>query len=357
MRDDQLLQWLHGGMFETPMWERFLSCLLVNTDAAIVTLAFRFADEGHAVLRLAQAAGTARLPDSGLERAMFANEHQRSGRVYDLGELMEFMAPDARANARGWLDSQSITRWRGVLVSGDDAPDVWLSCGGGTAIDAGTGALLMMLAPHLTIAMRSLEALQRARLRTAIADAAFSRLRAGWFALDARCRIIDQSDTMAEMLRWDGPLRCGRYGRLIPASPEIDRRLTTLVRHLSEGRDVRPQAFCLCDDPWIDMLVTAASGAALVGARPATAIAYVRGDRHSHTDRCEQLEQLFGLLPSEARLAWQLAQAIPIADAAGALCLTVETARNYSKKIYAKTGARGQADLVRIITTSVLALH
>ncbi|PHX98275.1 MAG: chemotaxis protein CheY, partial [Rhodospirillaceae bacterium] len=36
--------------------------------------------------------------------------------------------------------------------------------------------------------------------------------------------------------------------------------------------------------------------------------------------------------------------------------LTVETARNYSKKIYAKTGARGHAELVRIILTSVLAI-
>ena len=43
-------------------------------------------------------------------------------------------------------------------------------------------------------------------------------------------------------------------------------------------------------------------------------------------------------------------------EAAADLGLTVETARNYSKKIYAKTGARGQAELVRNILTGVLAL-
>ena len=83
---------------------------------------------------------------------------------------------------------------------------------------------------------------------------------------------------------------------------------------------------------------------------------YVSGDRRSQADRCDQLVDLFGLLPSEARLAWLLAQATSIAEAAAALGLTIETARNYSKKIYAKTGARGQADLVRIVMTSVLAL-
>jgi len=51
-----------------------------------------------------------------------------------------------------------------------------------------------------------------------------------------------------------------------------------------------------------------------------------------------------------------MAQAISISDAAETLGLTIETARNYSKKIYAKTGARGQAELVRIVLTSVLAV-
>ncbi|MET0587942.1 MAG: LuxR family transcriptional regulator, partial [Novosphingobium sp.] len=35
------------------------------------------------------------------------------------------------------------------------------------------------------------------------------------------------------------------------------------------------------------------------------------------------------------------------------LQLTQETARNYSKRIYAKTGANGQADLVRLMLTGL----
>ena len=63
------------------------------------------------------------------------------------------------------------------------------------------------------------------------------------------------------------------------------------------------------------------------------------------------------LCPSpQRRVLWLRAQATSIADAADALGITVETARNYSKKIYAKTGAKGHADLVRIVLTSVLAI-
>lgn len=70
--------------------------------------------------------------------------------------------------------------------------------------------------------------------------------------------------------------------------------------------------------------------------------------------KCEQFVNLFGLLPSEARLAWQLAQGTSFADAAAMVGITEETGRSYSKKIYAKTD--GQPELVRILLTSVLAI-
>ena len=66
--------------------------------------------------------------------------------------------------------------------------------------------------------------------------------------------------------------------------------------------------------------------------------------------------QLFSLSRSEARLALALSQGKSLAEAATALGFTLETTRNYSKRIYAKTGTRGQADLVRIILASIIAL-
>ena len=51
-----------------------------------------------------------------------------------------------------------------------------------------------------------------------------------------------------------------------------------------------------------------------------------------------------------------LSRGMSITEAAQDLGLTVETARNYSKKVYAKTGARGQPDLIRFVMRSVLAI-
>ena len=93
------------------------------------------------------------------------------------------------------------------------------------------------------------------------------------------------------------------------------------------------QAFNLSKCPWVEMLVTPVQAPAFAGSQTPAAIVYISGDRRSQADRCEQLVDLFGLLPSEARLAWMLAQATTISEAADALGLTVETARNYSKNL------------------------
>ncbi len=70
----------------------------------------------------------------------------------------------------------------------------------------------------------------------------------------------------------------------------------------------------------------------------------------------EALEELWDLSSKEAQLAVAIANGKSLVEAAETLGLTVETVRHYSKRIYAKTGARGLADLTRLMLTSVAAL-
>jgi DNA-binding CsgD family transcriptional regulator len=128
------------------------------------------------------------------------------------------------------------------------------------------------------------------------------------------------------------------------------------VTALSGDAHARPRAIVLSRDPWLDMLLVATSVRANADGLGPSIVAYVHADGWSSADRCEQLGQLFDLIPSEARLALALSRGMSIAEAARDLGLTVESARTYSKRIYAKTGARGQADLVRFIHRSVLAM-
>lgn len=66
------------------------------------------------------------------------------------------------------------------------------------------------------------------------------------------------------------------------------------------------------------------------------------------------ISNLLGLSASEARLAKRLADGEPLEDASHALGLTFESGRTYLKRIFQKTGAKRQADLVRMILTSTL---
>ena len=361
--DDDLLQALHRGMFETPLWQGFLDRLLAQTGARLVSLVFRPAGQDTAINLHAGAA----LPGQ-VSSALGATPLRdplpyatmREGRVYSLEDLFDPGNAEHAAFVRGQMQPLGLTSLRCLRVTEPGGIDVWVSCVGDKRLGSPVGALLLALAPHLRIALRAFAALERERFRSAVTGEAFNRLKIGWLTLDAQCRIVEATDNMEQMFQWGGLLRRGRYDRLVPVSPTIDRRLTALVRRFSEARDGRPQAFNLSRDPWVDMLVTPVFGQVfgetISGHGAAAAIVYVSGDRRSQADRCEQLVDLFGLLPSEARLAWLLAQATGIADAAEALGITVETARNYSKKIYAKTGAKGHADLVRIVLTSVLAI-
>jgi len=357
--DDGLLQALHEGMFETPLWRDFLHRLLAKTGGRFTTLIFRPVDEDAVVELYAgepPSEDIRKLFVDGNLRDPFPYQSMRPGRAYALEELLDPADPRQQAFYQTAMLPQGLTHMRSIRVTEPSGIDLWLGCSGGKNIGSATGALLTALAPHLRIALRSYAALERERFRSAVTGQAFDRLKMGWLSLDAGCRIIDATDNVEQLFQWGTLLRRGRYDRLVPASPAIDRQLTALLKDFAANPEARPQAFNLSKDPWVEMLVTPVQSPAFSGSKTPVAIIYVSGDRRSQADRCEQLVDLFGLLPSEARLAWMLAQATSIAEAAEALGLTVETARNYSKKIYAKTGARGHAELVRIILTSVLAI-
>ncbi len=70
----------------------------------------------------------------------------------------------------------------------------------------------------------------------------------------------------------------------------------------------------------------------------------------------EILAQELGLALPEARLARALGQGATLRDAAAMQGVTIETARYYSKQIFAKIGARGQPDLIRRLWTGAVML-
>ena len=71
----------------------------------------------------------------------------------------------------------------------------------------------------------------------------------------------------------------------------------------------------------------------------------------------EQVCRLYNLTPTETRLAVRLVNGSSVAEASQGLHIKSDTARAYLKHIFAKVGARGQPDLVRILLRSLVGLR
>lgn len=357
--EGSLLTALYEGMFEQPLWHGFLTGLMAQTGASHASLMFR-PTEGNDTVRLSAGSDLLdKLQQIFIQKhgdPPLSNHRMREGRVYALNEFTDSSDMWMQAFHEKVLEPGGMNFLLTVRTVEPGGAHAWLSIMGDSEFGVADAALLTNLVPHIRIALRSFIALEQERFRSAVNSSVFGRLNFGWLTLDAQCGIVDMTSNMEQLFQRTGILRRGRYNRLMPASPAIDRELAALVKQIANGQPCPPKALHLSRDPWMDMLVAPVQKPMITGGATPVAIAYVSGDRESQADRHEQLADLFGLLPSEARLAWELAQGTSIADSAKTLGLTLETARNYSKKIYAKTGARGQAELVRIVLTSVLAI-
>ncbi len=357
-----LLEALHEGQFEQPLWSTFLERLRRRAQADYASLLIRRAQAPfnelvelfsrapgeHAGLRFE----TLYLLDPPRYHAL------RPERVYDLRELREAATPPARPEIPALGEFQHAQLMRVTEPGGCTA---WVVVARrARPFGAAEGALLSALARHLSLAIRAFVAVERERYRSEVAQHALHRLNFGWMSLAADGQLIDYDANAERMLQRSQVLRRTARGRLMLASPEADRALGKALRGFEENPQARPQAIHLSDEPWIDMLVlsTTAADRSMPAnrARAPMTIIYIHGDEQTSTHRVEQIVDLFGLSRNEARLALALSRGRSIADAAAEIGISLETARSYSKNIYAKTGTRRQADLVRLILISVITL-
>jgi DNA-binding CsgD family transcriptional regulator len=86
----------------------------------------------------------------------------------------------------------------------------------------------------------------------------------------------------------------------------------------------------------------------LLDERPA-ALVFISDPDAKPASRAAVLRALYGLTPTESRLADRLAQGQEVASAADEMGMTFETARFHLKNVFRKTGTSRQPDLIRLI--------
>lgn len=355
---------LHEGMFDEPHWATFLARLRTMVGANHAGIIFRSGQgqKGHPGVREFRSGLS--VPEH-VQRRYFEELYRsdpvpyhrlRPDCVYALSEFLDLSDPRHQRFREEILEPSQFHFGRLMRVEEESGADAWcIVARASQDFSAADAQLLASLAPHLRIALRTYVTIEHERLRAGISSDVVQRLNFGWLSLDYQGHVVDM-DGQAERLLQSSTLFRRVRGRLVPASAAADRVLADILRQAAAGQSIRPRLVNVSEDPWVDMLVLPIAGEPVPARnRPVLAV-YVQGDEQASTERAEHLMALFGLSANEARLALMLSRGRSIAECAGMLGLTLESARTYSKRVYAKTGTRGQADLVRLILASVVAL-
>ena len=216
---------------------------------------------------------------------------------------------------------------------------------------------LRSLTPHFTGALRTFSALKTAELERDVYRTALEGLACGTLLLDQSGRIVRADAAATRLLERDTALSIADF-RLRAADrtddSELREAILAAVRDSSNESPAYSRAIRLSTCTHLTLLVRSlAPSASSANKRAVAAVVYLSDTQAASTASAQRLIDLFDLNATEAALALQLVQGRTLAQAARQMHLTEQTARTYSKRIFAKTGTHRQADLVRLILTSV----
>lgn len=348
---------LYGGLHEQPRFSTFLERLRRRTQAEYVGLILRSdnaaledATEYFAGRNLRREARNLALHEIHmLERVHF--DRLRPGRVYSPAEFVDH-DPDYRKQRARNAGRLGIADERVVRIMDEDGVSAWLVMARGSPCNAADSALLSNLSQYMAVALRSLVLMERQRIAAAISAEGLFRTGTGWIVFDGAARIL-AIDAATQRCLHDLTGHAPQVGtRLLNVGMQSEKELTTAAANFAENPQAAARAIALNETPRLEALLTpAASLPASILEKPVM-LALCRLPKPGAPDRAGNLARLFDLPLREAELAIGLSDGLSLAEAGEALGLTLETTRNYSKRLYAKLGARGQAELVRLVYES-----
>jgi Response regulator containing a CheY-like receiver domain and an HTH DNA-binding domain len=237
---------------------------------------------------------------------------------------------------------------RVIRLADIDEASSWLILARAQPCTASDSALLSNLAPYVEEALRAQLQIEHHRVQASVSVQGLARSATAWIVMDREARVLSIDPRldawMQETLGYSP--RIGE--RLRDLGVQAERELLAAAGHFTSGQSGEPRPILLYDAPRLEALLTATTDIP----RPSMLV-LCRLPNARTLESVKRLASLFELPQREAQLAVALNEGLTIAEAAERMGLTLETARNYSKRLYAKLGVRGQAELVRLVSDSV----
>jgi len=281
----------------------------------------------------------------------------KPGRVYRYRDLETVQALDRDLFLEQFLEPAGLHELIIFRVASIPGSQMWVTITrppDAPPFEEAKRALCERLAEHLSIALTTHAVLNAARIEIATYARAADTLAFGVISLDSKGEVLSIDEAATRTLRRSdllsvkrGRLQAGESGRAFQAL--IDEVLLSGVQ--GGGRSVH-----LGGADGLDLLLLPRAMQADAGAKQPRVLVYISRHDERERDLAKHLGTLFGLSKTQARLAERMAAGRPLAEAAAEIGITEQTARSYSKEIYAKIGVTRQGELVQRILTSVAML-
>lgn len=209
------------------------------------------------------------------------------------------------------------------------------------------------LIEHMRSALTVYAELKKVELKRDIYASALRNLHMGYLLLDRRGHVIE-TDKEAELL-------LARNRDIFLSGAVLKVRNTDkneeLQRIIAEGLqtfDDFSRGLNIPGTHNLGLLIKSAPNSPILASHVAPhLVVYINEPNAPTAAPKARIAELFELSATEAALVVELVHGRTLAEAAAHIHITEQTARSYSKRIFSKTGTRRQAELVRLILTSV----
>jgi DNA-binding CsgD family transcriptional regulator/PAS domain-containing protein len=222
-------------------------------------------------------------------------------------------------------------------------------------VDAETRRRMELLVPHVRRAVAIGREIDRHKAKSANLEKMLDGVSAGVFLLDADARLSFVNDAGREMLERRDVLveRQGVLAVLDPRADAILREALTVVGAPDASLNAQNASIALTGGaaPWLAHILPLASGARLNASLGYCAVAavFIRKAELSVASGIESIAKVYRLTASEMRILQAGVSGGGVSEIAEALGLSLGTVKTHLGSLFAKTGTKRRADLVKTV--------
>lgn len=356
----RLLQAIMAGPMENPPWQSLVREMRQSFHASHVDLLFQrpksqvgdFIEVLDFESRPADIVEQYRLRYMTTEPLPYFS--MQAGKVYTLTDLIG--EREKSPFYQGFLQPAGLDHLMMVYVEEPGGFRCWISVARredmGPFTDEET-ANCEWLIDYMQSALTVYSALKKVELERDIYASALRNLHMGYVLLDQHGRVIRMDEEAEHLLAHNTDLFISGTALKVRHTEKNDELQQIVAEGLASRADFS-RGLNIPGARHIVLLIKSAPEAPiLASAVTPHLVVYINEPTAPTTTPKARIAELFELSPTEAALVVELVHGRTLAEAAANINITEQTARSYSKRIFNKTGTRRQAELVRLILTSV----